>query len=51
MINPRQHCWAVEVEDHEDMGKVERDIRTRLSGYEISISNITFMYPPIYFTM
>ena len=26
MVNPRQHCWVVEVQDHEDVGK-ERDIK------------------------
>ena len=23
VVNPRQHCWVVEVEDHEEMGKRE----------------------------
>ena len=50
MANPRQYCWVVEVDDHEEMGK-EGYIKTRLSGNVMSASNITFIYPSIYFTV
>ena len=50
MVTPRQHYWAVGDKNHEEMGK-ERDIKTRLSGNVMSASDITFIYPSIYFTM
>ena len=42
---------VVEVEDHEAVGKVESDIKIRLSCSKVSVSSIIFVCPSIYFTM
>ena len=38
---------VVEVEDHENMGKVERYVKTRLSSDMLSVSNTIFKHPPV----